>query len=66
MGDVIVTQFVTLDGVVFDPDVRWGTDHGGWAFRYGPGPVERRAEPGDPELLAVLTVFHRDRAGDLR
>ena len=39
MGDVIVLQFTTLDGVVSDPDGRWGTDHGGWAFRYGFGPV---------------------------
>jgi dihydrofolate reductase len=39
MGDVIVTTFATLDGVVSDPDGRWGTDHGGWAFRYGAGPV---------------------------
>jgi len=39
MGEVIVIQFVTLDGVVSDPDGRWGTGHGGWAFRYGPGPV---------------------------
>ena len=39
MGDVIVIQFITLDGVVSDPDGRWGTDHGGWAFRYGLGPV---------------------------
>ena len=39
MGDVIVTHFITLDGVVSDPDGRGGTDHGGWAFRYGQGPV---------------------------
>ena len=39
MGDVIVIQFSTLDGVVSDPDGGWGTGHGGWAFRYGPGPV---------------------------
>ncbi|MFG1677425.1 dihydrofolate reductase family protein [Micromonospora sp. NPDC049282] len=39
MGDIIVIQFVTLDGVVSDPDGRGGTDHGGWAFRYGPGAV---------------------------
>jgi dihydrofolate reductase len=39
MGDVIVTQFCTLDGVVSDPDGRWGTSYGGWAFRYGPGAV---------------------------
>jgi dihydrofolate reductase len=39
MGDVIVVQFSTVDGVVSDPDGRGGTAYGGWAFRYGPGPV---------------------------
>jgi dihydrofolate reductase len=39
MGDIIVIQFATLDGVVSDPDGRAGTEHGGWAFRYGSGPV---------------------------
>lgn len=39
MGDVIVIQFATLDGVVSDPDGRAGTAYGGWAFRYGSGPV---------------------------
>jgi dihydrofolate reductase len=39
MGDVIVIQFSTLDGVVSDPDGRWGTSYGGWAFKYGSGPV---------------------------
>ncbi|GAA3453849.1 dihydrofolate reductase family protein [Dactylosporangium matsuzakiense] len=39
MGDIIVIQFSTLDGVVSDPDGRSGTAHGGWAFRYGPGAV---------------------------
>jgi dihydrofolate reductase len=39
MGDVIVVQFTTLDGVVSDPDGRGGTGYGGWAFRFGPGAV---------------------------
>jgi dihydrofolate reductase len=39
VGDVIVVQFMTLDGVVSDPDGRGGTPGGGWAFRFGPGPV---------------------------
>ena len=39
MGDVIVIQFCTLDGVVSDPDGRWGSAIGGWAFKYGAGPV---------------------------
>ncbi|MCW2796510.1 dihydrofolate reductase family protein [Nocardioides sp.] len=36
MGRLIVIQFITLDGVVEDPD---GSDHstfGGWAMRHGP------------------------------
>ena len=40
MGDIIVIQFATLDGVVSDPDGRWGTGHAGWAFRFGRGPVD--------------------------
>jgi dihydrofolate reductase len=36
MGRVIVIQYITLDGVVEDPDGRGGTDFGGWAMRYGP------------------------------
>jgi dihydrofolate reductase len=36
MGKVIVISFVTLDGVMEDPDGSGGTPQGGWAFRYGP------------------------------
>jgi dihydrofolate reductase len=36
---VIVIEFVSVDGVVQDPDGTEGTEQGGWAFRYGPGPV---------------------------
>jgi dihydrofolate reductase len=36
---VIVIQFITLDGVVSDPDGSAGTPTGGWAFRHGPETV---------------------------
>ena len=36
---VIVIEFITLDGVVSDPDGSAGTPHGGWAFRHGPEAV---------------------------
>lgn len=36
MGKVIVVQFVTLDGIVEDPDGSAGMDGGGWAFHAGP------------------------------
>jgi dihydrofolate reductase len=37
---VIVIEFITLDGIVSDPDGRGGTPAGGWAFRHGPGTAE--------------------------
>jgi dihydrofolate reductase len=36
MGRVCVAEFVTLDGVVEDPDGSWKAPGGGWAFRHGP------------------------------
>jgi dihydrofolate reductase len=35
MSRVIVIDFVSLDGVIQDPDGREGTPQGGWMFRYG-------------------------------
>src|ERR1700684_3525022 len=36
---VIVIEFVSLDGIVSDPDGSGGTPAGGWAFRHGPEAV---------------------------
>jgi len=36
---VIVIEFITLDGIVSDPDGSGGTPDGGWAFQHGPEPV---------------------------
>ncbi|MEU6252748.1 dihydrofolate reductase family protein [Streptomyces sp. NPDC047043] len=36
---VVVIEFITLDGIVSDPDGRAGTPGGGWAFRHGPETV---------------------------
>jgi len=36
---VIVIEFITLDGIVSDPDGSGGTPAGGWAFRHGPESV---------------------------
>lgn len=35
MSRVIVNQFITLDGIVEDPDGSGGTERGGWAWRDG-------------------------------
>jgi len=36
---VIVIEFITIDGIVTDPDGSGGTPTGGWAFRHGPEAV---------------------------
>lgn len=36
---VIVIEFITVNGVVSDPDGSQGTPDGGWAFRHGPEAV---------------------------
>src|SRR5215813_5459245 len=36
---VVVIEFITLDGIVTDPDGSGGTPAGGWAFRHGPEAV---------------------------
>ena len=41
MSTIVVSQFVTLDGVFEDPGGSEGIDRGGWAFRY------ERGEEGD-------------------
>ena len=49
MNRVIVIEFMSLDGVVQDPDGNQGFRQGGWAFRYGPEPVTN-----DPFALGEL------------
>jgi dihydrofolate reductase len=38
MGTLVVSQFVTVDGVMEDPGGSEGWDRGGWAFQYERGP----------------------------
>jgi dihydrofolate reductase len=38
MGDLVVTEFITLDGVIEDPGGAEGFEHGGWAFQFERGP----------------------------
>lgn len=59
MARIIVAQFITLDGVVADPDGSDGTAFGGWAFRHG-----REAVAGDkfaygPILQTGVFLFGR-------
>lgn len=59
MGKVIVIQFVTLDGVVEDPDGRGGTPLGGWAFRFGPEAIAGDKFRLGPILETGVLLFGR-------
>jgi dihydrofolate reductase len=37
MGRIVVTEFVSLDGVMEDPGGAEGFKHGGWSFRFSRG-----------------------------
>ena len=63
MGKVVVSEFVTLDGVMEDPGGAEAFEHGGWSFQF-----DRGAE-GDQfkldELMAsdVLLLGRRTHEG---
>src|SRR3984957_6304302 len=37
MGRIVVTEFVSLDGVMEDPGGAEGSEHAGWTFRFDRG-----------------------------
>src|SRR5436853_2766018 len=49
MGKLVVTEFVSLDGVFEDPGGSEGYEHGGWTFEYN------RGEDGDQFKMDELT-----------
>ena len=49
MSRIMIIEFVSLDGVIHDPDGADGSTHGGWAFRHGP-----QAVAGDKFRLGEL------------
>jgi dihydrofolate reductase len=42
MGKIVVTEFVSLDGVFEDPGGAEGFEHGGWTFAFNGGPEGER------------------------
>jgi dihydrofolate reductase len=49
MGKLVVTEFVSLDGVMEDPGGAEGTDFGGWTFRF---PADEGQQVKFDELMA--------------
>src|SRR5262249_62432482 len=59
MGKLVVTEFITLDGIIEDPGGSDGTEHGGWSFRH-PAPEGQQfkgeeLERADAQLLGRVT-----------
>ena len=57
MGRIVVTEFVTLDGVMEDPGGAEGLDRGGWSFEYD------RGEDGDRYKLDELMAAEAQLLG---
>ena len=60
MGKVVVTEFITIDGVIEDPGGSEKTERGGWAFRADSGPDGEafkfaELQASDAQLLGRIT-----------
>ncbi len=60
MGTIVVTEFVSLDGVFEDPGGAEGYEHGGWSFTFDQGDEGRRFKldelmAADAQLLGRVT-----------
>jgi dihydrofolate reductase len=60
MGDVVVTEFMSVDGVIENPGGSEGTAAGGWAFRFNRGDAGDRFTyeelmSADVQLLGRVT-----------
>jgi dihydrofolate reductase len=59
MGKLVVTEFISLDGIIEDPGGSEGTEHGGWSFRH-PAPEGEQFKgdelrDSDVQLLGRVT-----------
>lgn len=57
MGKIVVSQNVSLDGVVEDPTGEEGFRHGGWFLRYGSQDYEAWAEVGLEEARGAEALL---------
>jgi dihydrofolate reductase len=59
MGNVVVTEFISLDGVIEDPGGSEGTEFGGWTFRFPAEDGQRfkleELRAADVQLLGRVT-----------
>jgi dihydrofolate reductase len=63
MGRIVVTEFVTVDGVAEDPGGAEGFDRGGWAFEFNRGPEGDRFKEEELEASDALLLGRRTYEG---
>jgi dihydrofolate reductase len=63
MGRIVVSEFVTLDGVVEDPGGAEGSPHGGWAFRFARGELGERFKREELMAADALLLGRRTYEG---
>ena len=63
MGKLVVSQFITLDGVVEDPGGSEGSSYGGWAFRFDRGPEGDKFKYDEVMAAGALLLGRRTYEG---
>ena len=56
MGRIVVTEFISLDGVIEDPGGAEGYRHGGWTFEFQSGPEGDKLKFGETMGAAALLL----------
>lgn len=56
MGKVIVSEFVSIDGVFEDPGGAEGFEHGGWTFKFDRGPAGDRFKLDELRAAGALLL----------
>jgi dihydrofolate reductase len=56
MGRIVVSEFVSLDGVMEDPGGSEGTKHAGWTFRFDRGPEGDRFKLDEVQAAEALLL----------
>lgn len=63
MGRLVVSEFVTVDGVMEDPGGSEGSKLGGWAFRFNRGPEGDKFKLDETMAAEVLLLGRRTYEG---
>lgn len=63
MGRIVVSEFVSIDGVMEDPGGSEGTKHGGWTFKFNRGAEGDRYKLDEAHAVSGLLLGRRTYEG---